>query len=87
MPTTTTVEQQTAALKLHTVRTKLGLTQVEMAKLLDVSPFTISRWERAGHDIQHPTMLELALAQIAQQQLGRSAEKALESWGVVLPKI
>ena len=48
-------------MKLREMRTKLGLSQVELAKLLKVSQVTISRWETDAMAIQQPEILRLAM--------------------------
>ena len=53
--------------ELTAARTALGLTQEQLADLLDVPQPTISRWERYRHSISHPTMLRLALERLAQK--------------------
>jgi transcriptional regulator with XRE-family HTH domain len=47
-------------------RDKLGLTQEELASLLQVAPNTVSRWELGTRSI--PNHLELALKQIQAEQ-------------------
>jgi DNA-binding transcriptional regulator YiaG len=42
-------------------RERLGLTQVQLAALLDVQPTTVSRWETGSKIIGHRGMLDLAL--------------------------
>lgn len=48
-------------MKLREMRLKLGMTQVELAKALQVSQVTISSWETAAFKIQQPEILRLAL--------------------------
>jgi transcriptional regulator with XRE-family HTH domain/uncharacterized protein YuzE len=42
-------------------RERIGLSQLELARKLSVSPNTIARWERGELKIEHPGMLQLAL--------------------------
>jgi transcriptional regulator with XRE-family HTH domain len=51
------------------VRTKIGLTQVQLAEKLDVEPNTLARWERDELEPAHPKMLWLALQYIRQQYI------------------
>jgi DNA-binding transcriptional regulator YiaG len=48
--------------RLKQVREALGLSQVELGRKLSVSANTIARWERGELKIEHPSMLQLALA-------------------------
>jgi transcriptional regulator with XRE-family HTH domain/uncharacterized protein YuzE len=52
-------------LHLKKERERLGLTQSELSRQLDVSANTIARWERGELKIEHPGMLQLALQAIA----------------------
>jgi transcriptional regulator with XRE-family HTH domain len=54
---------------LRARRERLGLTQLELGKILSVAPLTISRWELAAMGIAHPTILLLALTAIENQSL------------------
>jgi DNA-binding transcriptional regulator YiaG len=47
------------AAELKRARLRLGLTQVELAKVLNVTSATVSRWERGEHKI--PGAVALAL--------------------------
>jgi len=49
-------------------RRALGYTQKELAYLLGVWPTTWCRWERGEKAIGHPTMLDLALRYIEDQE-------------------
>jgi transcriptional regulator with XRE-family HTH domain len=51
-------------------RRALGLTQRELAERLGVPQATIWRWESGQHPIQHPTILRLALEQLASRPRG-----------------
>ena len=51
---------------LATIRQRLGLTQAELARLLDVPDSTVSRWERGLMAIASPTILRLALERLEQ---------------------
>lgn len=48
--------------RLKQGREALGLSQVELGRKLSVSANTIARWERGELKIEHPSMLQLALA-------------------------
>jgi transcriptional regulator with XRE-family HTH domain len=48
-------------MKLREMRLKLGMTQAELAEALEVPQATISRWENAKHDMDHPAILKLAM--------------------------
>lgn len=52
------------ASEFATRRRKLGMTQEELAKELDVTPTTIARWERGEATIGHPRMVRLALQRL-----------------------
>lgn len=43
-------------------RKRLGLTQRALADLLEVSPFTVSRWERAGGVGEIPALVASVMA-------------------------
>ena len=47
--------------KLRKERERLGLSQLELARKLSVSPNTVARWERGELKIEHAGMLQLAL--------------------------
>ncbi len=47
--------------KLRKERERAGLSQLELARQLSVSPNTVARWERGELKIEHPGMLQLAL--------------------------
>lgn len=47
--------------KLRKEREQIGLSQLELARKLSVSPNTVARWERGELKIEHPGMLQLAL--------------------------
>lgn len=53
-------------------RAALGLTQRELGELLDVEANTIARWERGERLVQHPKMLQLALAALARDRRRRT---------------
>jgi transcriptional regulator with XRE-family HTH domain/uncharacterized protein YuzE len=58
------VDAETARLdgaKLRKERERIGLSQLELARKLSVSPNTVARWERGELKIEHPGMLQLAL--------------------------
>lgn len=50
--------------KIRRKREQLGMSQVELARKLSVSPNTVARWERGELKIEHPGMLQLALASL-----------------------
>ncbi len=52
--------------ELRTIRNKLGLSQSELARLLDVPADTLAKWERGTVGIRHPEILRLALDRLAQ---------------------
>jgi DNA-binding transcriptional regulator YiaG len=56
-------------------REALGLSQAELGRKLSVSSNTIARWERGELRIEHPEMLQLALATLRRnsQQVDRVA--------------
>ena len=66
---------------------ELGLTQVQLAQLLGVHPFTVSKWERG---ILSPTPHQDALlqsfrkARVTQADIGESVANLLASAGVAL---
>lgn len=47
--------------KLRKERERIGLSQLELARKLSVSPNTVARWERGELKIEHAGMLQLAL--------------------------
>jgi transcriptional regulator with XRE-family HTH domain len=47
--------------ELRRRRRALGLTQTELAELLEVYQATIGSWESGSRGIRHPRILELAL--------------------------
>jgi len=49
---------------LIATRVKLGLSQAELARVLEVPASTISRWERGLIAISSPTILRLALERL-----------------------
>ena len=61
-------DEETARLdgdNLRRQREQLGMSQVELARKLSVSPNTVARWERGELKIEHPGMLQLALASLS----------------------
>lgn len=50
---------------LAAFRKRLGLSQADLARLLDVPDSTVSRWERGLMAIASPTILRLALERLA----------------------
>jgi DNA-binding transcriptional regulator YiaG len=48
------------AAELKTWRRKVGVTQQQLAILLDIPPLTISGWETGRIPIKRPRLLELA---------------------------
>jgi len=60
--------EQPAALTpadLRAYRIRLGLTQAQLARLLDIPDSTLSRWERGLMVIASPTILYLALERLS----------------------
>ena len=62
---------------LIATRVKLGLSQAELARVLDVPASTISRWERGLTRIGSPTILRLALERLADLHRDLHREEAL----------
>lgn len=58
-------------MKLREMRERLGLTQAQLAEALGVPQATISRWENAGHKIQQPTILRLAMEHLRCKKRGK----------------
>ena len=52
--------------EIRNVRNQLGLTQAELAALLEVPVNTLARWERSEVVIRHPRILRLALERLQQ---------------------
>jgi DNA-binding transcriptional regulator YiaG len=50
--------------RLRREREQIDMSQLELARRLSVSPNTVARWERGELKIEHPGMLELALASL-----------------------
>jgi transcriptional regulator with XRE-family HTH domain len=61
-------------------REALGFSQAELGRKLSVSSNTIARWERGELKIEHPAMLQLAMATLRRnlQQVHRVAVPPLE---------
>ena len=57
--------------ELRTIRDKLGWTQVEMAKALEVTANTVARWERNERSISAP------IAKLIQTVMLQKGEKAI----------
>jgi transcriptional regulator with XRE-family HTH domain len=49
-------------------RAEHGIGLRELARMLDVSPTTLMRWEKGDIGIRHPAMLALALTEIARRR-------------------
>ena len=58
---------------LAAFRERLGLSQADLARLLDVPDSTVSRWERGLMAISSPTILRLALERLAETLPARTA--------------
>lgn len=63
---------------LRKERERIGLSQVELARKLSVSPNTVARWERGELKIEHAGMLQLALRSL-RNQAGSRFNRAAES--------
>lgn len=59
--------------ELRARRTKLGLTQSELAEKLEVSANTVARWER--DEVGIPGMTDLALKELESRSSGPRAKK------------
>lgn len=57
--------------ELRSIRSKLGLSQAELARALGVHPNTLACWERGDKEIGNPDLVRLALQQIEQQDVNR----------------
>lgn len=55
-------------------REQAGLSQSGLARLLDVPPNTVARWERGATTIRHPHLLRLALERLNDTQIGTRSE-------------
>jgi transcriptional regulator with XRE-family HTH domain len=53
---------------LRETRTRLGLSQDQLAKALGVSTNTVARWERGALTIGTPAMLALALESLERRR-------------------
>lgn len=58
------------ATELHRLRSRLGLTQAQLADVVGVTPNTIARWERGEMRMQ-PAMDRLVRLSVAQAEAGR----------------
>lgn len=54
--------------ELRAARQELGLSQSQLAALLGVSRYLISKWEREDVRIAHPRILELALTELKRRK-------------------
>jgi DNA-binding transcriptional regulator YiaG len=66
--------------KLRKERERIGLSQLDLARKLSVSPNTVARWERGELKIEHPGMLQLALKSL--RPVGGSAPPRAVASGV-----
>lgn len=64
--------------KLRKERERIGLSQLELARKLSVSPNTVARWERGELKIEHPGMLQLALKSLRPTS-GRAPTRVVSS--------
>ena len=75
------------ASEVYSVRSKLGLSQVQLAQLLGVHPLTVSKWERG---LLAPTPHQSALLQSfkkasqSKQQVGDEVSNLLLTAGVAM---
>ena len=53
--------------ELREARKRMGMTQAELAKALDLPRGTVQRWETGEVGIRHPKMLELALRELERE--------------------
>lgn len=69
--------------KLRKERQRIGLSQLELARKLSVSPNTVARWERGELKIEHAGMLQLALKSLrtATGSASTHADRAVERKG------
>jgi DNA-binding transcriptional regulator YiaG len=63
----------TAGTNLKREREALGFSQAELGRKLSVSSNTIARWERGELKIEHPAMLQLAMATLRRSSPDRVA--------------
>jgi transcriptional regulator with XRE-family HTH domain len=73
--------------QVQTIRTKLGLSQVQLAQLLGVHPLTVSKWERQVLEPtpHHTALLEsFSKAAVAEKQIGNEVANLLVGAGVVV---
>ena len=54
--------------ELRAARQELGLSQSQLAALLGVSRYLVSKWEREDVRIAHPRILELALTELRRRK-------------------
>jgi putative transcriptional regulator len=69
------------------VRTRLGLSQAQLAALLGVHTLTVSKWERGlsrPTEHQEALLTSFAKARRANTAVGEEAKKALVTAGVVV---
>lgn len=59
------LHQEAPASWLREARVSLGLTQLELAHALSVTPSTVSRWETGAEPIGNAQMLRLAVEHLA----------------------
>jgi transcriptional regulator with XRE-family HTH domain len=73
--------------EVREVRTKLGLTQVQLASLLGVHPLTVSKWERGTlaptpHD--EALLCSFGTATVKEPEIGDTIATLLVTAGVAL---
>lgn len=61
--------------EIHARRTALGMTQGELARVLDVTQATLSRWENGASPVAHLGMLRLALDALAMRKDDRPRDE------------
>ena len=71
-----TGDQGIAPAELRFLRTEMGMTQAQLAKVLGVAPLTVGRWERAEKPID--STAELVIRMLAAERLGVEPVMSIE---------